>query len=293
MPSATLSAPVKAHKSAKVNPAAVPADDIIGNGPTMQEELNVSAAPIVRPTSPVDAPTVDAFVVAVDEFAALISGQHATFVNFYILRGRAALKALNIKLGRSKDKATRTANRASVIKGLTATAELHYDAEAEPKPKVDRWIAFAAFVELVPGAANVPSVKAMAELVTTMTRIDPPASWEAQERYELKREFTSEQVNALVDRVISENLTGEETAGAIEALRGRVVESPETPNVTDTTGAADAMAKKVMEAILSKDIDGFRFVATFEAQLRSYGYRLAETNDNRGESAHKLVKLDR
>ena len=133
----------------------------------------------------------------------------------------------------------------------------------------------------------------MDRLATLTTRIDPPSRWDDADRYELKRQFRADDVTALIDRVVAENMTIEQTDGAIESLQGRTMADPPKVEVADLTGAADAMAKKVMEAIVNQDIDGARFLATLQTSLVSFGYELAKSHDDRGVTVYKLVKTGR
>ena len=117
------------------------ADLAIGNGPTLQDALH--SAPTVPVTVPTFEESSDAFNSAVADFGRLIAGQRNALVRFYVQRGDVARRAINIKMGRSTDKATRAANRSSAVKALTMAAEINYDPTTEPKPKVDRWVSFS------------------------------------------------------------------------------------------------------------------------------------------------------
>ena len=258
--------------------------------PTLQDALGTPSADHPAPTVETLA---DTFGDIVAEFGRLISGQRNALVRFYIERGNVARRAINVKVGRSTDKATRASNRSSAVKALTMSAEINYDPTSEPKPKVDRWVSFSAFVEMFPRAADVKSAAVLDELVKTITRLDPPARWDDADTYVLKTRYTRDDVANLIDRTIVENMTHDHTADAIETIGGRVVADAPKVETADLTGAADAMAKKVMDAIVNKDIDGARFILTLQGSLVSYGYEMVQSHDDRGVTVYKLVKTGR
>ena len=270
--------------------------DAPAGAPTLQDALRADApAPTDAPTETKPAESGDGnaivFLSHVNALVACITRQSAALVAWYVERGRHVREGINVKVAKSVNKQTRDKNRASAVAAMTIAAESTYDATAESKPNLAIWIALHALAERFPNAINLPSVKVARALAETMSRVDPPASWDAPETFDVRPRYNHDAVRILIDRAVSENLTEDEVSAEIERIGGVVAPDAPAEKTTDPVKAARQLAASILERITDRKIDPETFFDELGSQLTKYGWSLVKGRDAKGAETFKPIKV--
>ena len=286
--SASIPAPVSADPV-----ASVPTDP----APNLQSILS-APAPVASVPAPADHATrTKEFVGIMDDLGAMIRAQSRVLVGFFAQRGDLVRRAVNVKISGSANKADRASNRDAAMKAADLVAQSNFDPSAEPKPKLARYIACSVLVEFFPGATKLASVGVAEALAETITRVDPPKSWDAPETYAMKPRYNRDAIADLVSRAGAESMTIEQVKTEIERIGGRNVESVPTDTKVDTRAAGTKLAETVWERVASvgekSEIDPFAFFDEFARLSTQYGFAIAPARDANGNATHKLLKLAR
>jgi hypothetical protein len=279
--------------------------------PTLQESLDKNDAPTATnspdaPTGPNGAsvpktivgasgdPNTVEFMALVSELETTIRSQRSTLVSYFSERGKIVCHAIDVRLSKATNKATRSELRASAIRSLTSAAEGAYDPTSEPSPKLDRWITVYQLVRAFPNALKLPSVGVADAFGAVLTRVEPPKSWDSAERYELKRRYEYADVSDLIDRAVSEVWTIERTKAELEQIGGVVnPEPPADKRDDDPVKAARSLAESILERITDRKIDPETFFDALQAQLTKYGWTLYKGADPKGVETLKVAKTGR
>ena len=265
------------------------------NGPTMQETL-ASPAPVSASPAPESIPTGELtaqFVALADELRSLIVRQSAALVGFYVERGRVAIRAINVKVGRATNKASRAKAYTNAIDALSLVALAACDEAAESKPNVARWIALAGLAELFPRAAELPSVSGAVAMAVAISRVDPPATWDAPVTFYVKPRYRADLIADLIERAISGGFSAEEIANELEIIGGRVIDAPESDKSADPFDSARNSARSTVEKGMNGDIDLPTFFDEFVSIAAQFDYVVAPARTGNGTGTVKLSKSGR
>jgi hypothetical protein len=268
-------------------PAPAPAD-------TLQSALDRAPAPAQR-TETVETGdnAAGVFNALVGQLAALVSKGSALILFMFIQRGRVVRDALNVKLRLSRNAVTRKANRAAAFDAMQLTALTSYDPAAESKPDVEKWYRLAILADHYPNAAGLPSVKVALAFAETLTRIDPPKTFDAPEEWEAKREYPAGAVSLMIDTAIAECWSEATAREAIERLAGRVEIDAPAAKVDDPIKSARALAGRVMESITARKIDPETFFDALQSELSRYGWHLVKSHRADGTETFKPIQTGR
>jgi hypothetical protein len=274
-----------------VNPEPVPIPEP-GDSPNMQEALAGSTSP-TAPETTGDANTVE-FSGACQRLETIIRTQSAALLGYYVARGAIVAEGIDIKLAKSRNAKSRKDNRAAALRAMELVALHAYDTDSEPQPLVDRWNVLHHLTALFPAALGLGSVRVAVELSKVITRIDPPASWDAPESWELKRQYAPATVREMIDRAVSENWTRDQMTNGIAALDGEVKPEPiPARESVDPVANAKSLATRIMGDIRELKVDPATLIEELVAQMDRFGLSVRPGRAPNGAEHLTVVKVGR
>jgi hypothetical protein len=270
-------------------PVPVPETD---DAPTMQEALAGSPSP-TAPEPAGDANSVE-FTGACQRLETIIRTQSADLLGYYVARGAIVAEGIDIKLAKSRNAKSRKDNRASALRAMELVALHAYDTDSEPQPMVDRWNVLHHLTTLFPAALGLGAVRVAVELSKVITRIDPPASWDAPESWELKRQYAPAAVRAMIDRAVAENWTRDEMTNGIAALDGEVKPEPiPAREAVDPVANAKSLATRIMGDIRELKVDPATLIEELVAQMDRFGFSVRPGLAPNGAERLTVVRVGR
>ena len=301
MSSATLSRRARYANDETVNTPATPesvdmsAAIPVDLAPTIQETLNApTPAPLNDASQSARAHAnveFDALCVKLDN---IIRAHSRAMVGFYVDRGAVVCEGINVKLSLSRNASTRKENRASAIRALTISAESAYDPDAEPAPKLDRWIAIYQLCQRFPTARSIASTRAAENVASLLYRVDPPASWDAPETYAVKRHIDPIALGSMIDRIVTESPTIDTVSEWIDALSGKIEpQGAPTDKPADLAKAGESAADRIVSSIVELKIDPVSFFSRLSDQMGAYGWKIENRPNDQGISTLRPIKTGR
>jgi hypothetical protein len=270
-------------------PSLVPPTD----APSLQEALSGAGstdAPLVPDSTAVGAAL--SFVDHQNRLKACIIRQQSGVVAMYAERGEICLDAIDVKTAYATDKNTRAKAYSTSVTALLADAIGVSCDLSEPAPNIARWIMLAGLVRKFPRAKSLPSVRGAVEIAIVVGQTSKPTSYHAPITFVVHPRYPVAQIEALIERAITENLTTDQIAKEVQIIGGKIAPKPVSDEASDPIALGKATAKLVMDRINDDEtpIDPFVFFAEFLTLASEYGYSVAPSRDGIGAGRFKLVK---